>query len=106
VEGTRVLVVSWLFTKTDFLSEFWKWRALECYWFLGLSKRSKSVEVFKVEGSGVWMVLGSAQVHTGVLELEGAGMYQLPREFFVSSIGIERNRIFSLRVPARWNEKG
>lgn len=42
------------------------------------------------------MVFGAAQVHKGVLELEGAGIYEIPREFFVSFIGIERewNRFF------------
>ncbi len=38
---------------------------------------------------GLWSCPG-AEVHTGVLELEGAGICQIPCEFHVSSIGIER----------------
>ena len=47
----------------------------------GAFKRNKSVGVLKVDGTGVWMILGAAQVHTGVLELERAGIYQIPCEF-------------------------
>jgi hypothetical protein len=57
---------------------------------IGAFKRNKFVGVLGAEGSGVWMIFGAAKVHTGVLELEGAGIYQIPCEFFVSSIGIER----------------